>query len=139
MTANDRDERKYIHGARLLTVQHPSDLEAVQGFVDKGRQVVVMIPSHMPRADYDSLTEQPMGLVDRAGARLTAVQVGSSRPRGWRRWLARLNSIRTFIVTPEHLDEPSVAVFWAPEADTGLSDFGRGTEGHQVRVHRSLT
>jgi hypothetical protein len=120
MTANDRDQRKYIHGALLLTVQQASDLEAVQGLVDKGRQVVVMIPSRMGRADHDSLTEQLMDLAGRAVARLTVIQVGSSRPKGWRRWLARLNSIRTFIVTPKNLDEPSVAVFWAPEADTGV-------------------
>lgn len=119
MTAIDEDERKYIHGALLLTVQTASDLETVRALIGQGRQAVVMIPSHIPRSDFDTLTEQLIDLVGRAEARLTAVQVGSARPKGWRRLLARLNASRTFIVTPNTLDNPSVAVFWAPEADTG--------------------
>ncbi len=120
MTAIDKDERKYIHGALLLTVQNESDLETVRSLVDQGRQVLVMIPSRMARADYDTLTEQLMDLVGRADAKLTAIQVGSARPKGWRRWLARLNATRTFIVTPNTLDDPTVAVFWAPVAGTGV-------------------
>lgn len=120
MTGIDKEERKYIHGAFLLIVQIASDLETVRELVDHGRQVLVMIPSRMLRSDCDALTGQLMDLVDGAEAKLTAVQVGSARPKGWRKWLSRLNATRTFMVTPKTLDDPSVAVFWATEADTGV-------------------
>jgi hypothetical protein len=119
MVASDNDERKYIHGALALTVQSASDLETVRELIDQRRQVLAIVPSRMSRADYDALTEQLMDLGGRTEAMLTAVQVGVGRPKGWSRWLARLNATRTFILTPKTLSDPSVAVFWAPEADTG--------------------
>lgn len=120
MTEIDKDERKYIYAALLVTIQNASDLETVQRLIDQGRQALVLIPSGMARGDHDAITEQLVDLVDDSEAILTAVQVDSTRPKGWPRWLARLNATRTFVVRPKSLGDPSVAVFWAPEAETGL-------------------
>lgn len=120
MTEVENDERRYIHGALLLTVRNASDLGSVRSLIDQGRQLLVMIPSNMARAEYDTLADELMGVVAGAEAELAAVQVGSVRPRGWRRWLARLSATRTFIVTPRTLADPSVAVLWAPEPDADV-------------------
>jgi hypothetical protein len=120
MNMTDNGERKYIHGALVLSVQSAQDLASVRALIDDGRQVLALVSARMERADYDTLTEKLIELADEAGATLTAIQVGSERPKGWRRWLARLNATRTFLLTPKSLDDPSVAVFWAPEADTGI-------------------
>ena len=116
----DKGERKYIYGALVLTVQSAQDFGTVRTLIDDGRQVLALISARADRADYDILTEQLIELADEAGATLTAIQAGSARPKGWRRWLARLNATRTFLLTPKSLGDPSVAVFWAPEADTGI-------------------
>jgi len=78
-----------------------------------------VIPSNMPRDNYDALTERLIDVADRGDAMISAIQVGSARPRGWRRWLSRLNATRGFIVTPKALGDPSVLVTWLPEAETG--------------------
>lgn len=116
----DNAERRYIYGALVLSVQSALDLETVRTMVVDGRQVLTLISARVDRADYDALTEKLIELADEASATITAIQVGSERPKGWRRWLARLNATRAFLLTPESLGDPSVAVFWAPEADTGI-------------------
>jgi hypothetical protein len=116
----DNAERRYVFGALVLSVQSALDLETVRKMVVNGRQVLALISAPVDRADYDALTEKLIELADEASATVTAIQVGSERPKGWRRWLARLNATRAFLLTPESLSDPSVAVFWAPEADTGI-------------------
>lgn len=116
----DNDERRYIYGAHVLTVQSSQDCEVARKLISDGRHVLAVISARVDRADYDALTEQLVNLADEVGATLTALQVGSARPKGWRRWLARLNATRGFLLTPKILSAPSVAVFWAPEADTGI-------------------
>jgi len=96
-----------------------SDLEAVFELIGQGQQALVVIPSNMPRADYDALTEQLIDVADRGDAMISAIQVGSARPRGWSIWLARLNATRTLIVTPKVLGDPKVVVTWLPKAQTG--------------------
>jgi hypothetical protein len=119
MAATNESDRRYIQGARLVTTLDASDLEVVFELIGQGQQVLVVIPSNMPRGDYDALTERLIDVADRGDAMISAIQVGSARPRGWRRWLSRLNATRSFIVTPKVLGDPSVLVTWLPEAETG--------------------
>jgi hypothetical protein len=96
----DNGERKYIYGALVLSVQSAQDLKTVRTLIHDGRQVLTLVSARIDRADYDTLTEKLIELADEAGATLTAIRVGSERPRSWRRWVARLNATRTFLDTP---------------------------------------
>lgn len=117
----ESDEQRHIYGALVLTVQSSHDLEAARALISEGRQVLALISARGDRADCDALTEQLLNLADEVGGALTALQVGSARPKSWRRWLTRLNASRAFLLTPKVLGAPSVSVFWAPEADTGIA------------------
>ena len=115
MDMTDNGERKHIYGALVLSVQSAQDLESVRTLIDDGRHVLALLSARNERADYDTLTEKLIELADEAGATLTAIQVGSERPKGWRRWLARLNATRTFLVAPKSPSDPSVAVSGRPK------------------------
>jgi len=133
MPATDKSDRRHIRAVRLITAQDASDLETLSKLIGQGQQVLVIIPSDMPRDSYDALTERLIDVVDHGEAILSAVQVGAARPRGWRRWLARLNATRTFLVTPQTLDDPSVLVARMPEAETGIERLVVG-ELHTLRI-----
>jgi hypothetical protein len=100
ISMTDNDERRYIYGALVLTVQSSQDFEAARSLISDGRQVLAVISARADRADYDALTEHLVNLADEVGATLTALQVGSARPKGWRRWLTRLDASRAFLLTP---------------------------------------
>lgn len=114
------NSRQCIYGARVCIIQQDSDLGVVREAVEAGQQILVAIDSRLPRADYDALTARLVDLALTADATITAIQAGTSRPKGWRLWLSRLGASRAFFVTPQTLAEPSVAVSQVSDDETGL-------------------
>lgn len=87
MAAANESDRRYIQGARLVTTLDASDLEAVFELIGQGQQVLVVIPSNMPRGDYDALTERLIDVADRGDAMRDRDNHGSLRALSSNSWI----------------------------------------------------
>lgn len=113
------DKPKYLHAARVITAENESSLVSVSELIKQGSQLVLLIPYGKSREEWDALTERLIETSEQLGASVSVVLVGPTRPRRWRRWLARLNANRMLIVTPDTLTSPTVGVTWVPETKNG--------------------
>ncbi len=141
MAAADKANRKYLHAAKVITAENESSLLDVSELIKQGSQLVVLTPYGKSREESDALTERLIETSEELGASVSVVQVGPTRPRRWRRWLARLNANRMLIVTPDTLTSPTVGVFWVPDAKNGTQrlllgeslTFRTGVSSREVR------
>ena len=141
MATADKANRKHLHAAKVITAENESSLLDVSELIRQGIQLVVLIPHGKSRKEFDAVTERLIETCEKSGASVSVAQVGPTRPRRWRKWLARLNANRMLIVTPDTLTPPTVDVFWVPDAKNGiprlvvgeLQTFRTGISSREVR------